>query len=138
MMSRKYGSLTEKQYIVLKLRLKGYTQKKIAEELGTSRENIAIIEKRAWKKIREAFETINIYKSLLAIGEIVLEPGTHLVDIPRILINKADELGIKLKANFTRIYDEIRFKADIRSTKLDKKIKILIFRDGDIEVVPLK
>ncbi len=132
---KKYGLLTEKQYIVLKLRLKGYTQKEIAELLGTSRENIAILEKRAREKIKLAFETVKTYYELTSIGEVVVEPGTHLVDIPRMVMRRADELGVKLRANFTRIYDELRYKAGVKSKYVDRRIRILILRDGDIYVI---
>lgn len=49
MARRKYGLLTEEQYEILKLRIQGVTQKKIAEILKTSRENVAIVERRAKK-----------------------------------------------------------------------------------------
>ncbi len=108
---RKYGLLTEEQYKVLQLRIKGYTQREIAEMLGTSRENIAIIEKRALRNIRLAEETLNAYKSLLAVAKVTIKPGTHLVEVPKLVIEAADKAKVKLKANFTKIYDEIRFRA---------------------------
>jgi len=108
---RKYGLLTEEQYKVLQLRIKGYTQREIAEILGTSRENVAIIEKRAMRNIRLAEETLNAYRSLLAVAKVTIKPGTHLVEVPKLVIEAADNAKVKLKANFTRIYDEIRFKA---------------------------
>ena len=137
---RKYGLLTERQYLVLKLRLKGYTQEEIAKMLNTTRENISIIERRAKENIRLAEETLNAYKELLAAGEVIIRPGTHLVEVPKIVISRADELGIKLRANFTRLYDEIRYCAGdcIRGTRVEKPIKILIFKDGTFDVIPIK
>jgi len=134
---RKYGLLTEEQYEVLKLRIQGFTQKKIAEILKTTRENVAVIEKRARRNIRIAEETLKVYKELLAVAKIKIREGTHLVDVPRIVINAADKAGVKLKANFTRIYDEIRFKARecVKGTFVIKPITVLIYRDGDIEVL---
>ncbi len=135
---RKYGLLTEKQYIVLKLRIEGRTQEEIARILNTTRENVSIIEKRAKENIKLAEETLKIYKSLLAASEIIVRPGTHLVEIPRLVISEADRLKIKLKANFTRIYDEIRYKAGmcVSGTRVVKPIKIMIFKDGNFEVYP--
>ncbi|MEM2286080.1 MAG: Tfx family DNA-binding protein, partial [Ignisphaera sp.] len=59
---RKYGLLTEKQYEVLKLRAEGKTQKEVAEIMGTTRENLSVIEKNALRKIRLAEETLKVYK----------------------------------------------------------------------------
>ncbi len=135
---RKYGLLTEEQYKVLQLRIKGYTQREIAEIMSTSRENIAIIEKRAMRNVKLAEETLNAYKALLAVAKVVIKPGTHLVEVPKLVIEAADKVKVKLKANFTRIYDEIRFKAgnNVHGTKVVKPITILIFRNGDISVIP--
>ncbi|MFN3268768.1 MAG: Tfx family DNA-binding protein [Zestosphaera sp.] len=133
---RKYGLLTEKQYKVLKLRTEGKTQKEIAEIMGTTRENISIIEKNALRKIKLAEETLKTYKDLTKAGEIIIEPGTHLVTIPQKLIQLADEKKIKLKGNFTTIYDYIRINApeNIEGTKIIKPIKITIYKDGTYQV----
>ena len=140
MKRRKYGLLTELQYKVLKLRLQGLTQNEIAKILGTSRENVSVLEKRAWENIELARVTLNIYKELIAKAKLTILPNTHLVDVPRMVINEADKVKVKLRANFTRIYDELRFKAKncIKGTRIVKPITILILDDGDIEVIPSK
>ena len=137
-MRRKYGLFTEKQYLVLKLRLSGKTQEEVAKLLNTSRENISIIERRAKENLRLAQRTLKAYKELLSAGEITVSEGTRLVDIPSLVVREADKLGVKLKANFTRLYDEIRYKARncISGTKLAKPVKIVIFKDGTFEVYP--
>ncbi|HDD26802.1 MAG TPA: Tfx family DNA-binding protein [Acidilobales archaeon] len=134
----KIGLLTKKQLKVLTLRIKGYTQEQIAKALGISRGDVAIIEKRAWKNIKEAEVTLNIFKLLCTASKVFVDEGTHLVDIPKLVLSKADEAGVKVKANFTRIYDEVRFKASgcVKGTKVIKPIVILILRNGDIDVMP--
>jgi len=133
---RKYGLLTEKQYKVLKLRIEGRTQREIAEIMKTSRENVSVIERSALRKIRLAEETLRVYKDLMKVGEVVIEPGTHLVTIPQKLVQLADERGVKLRGNFTTIYDHIRINASgsIEGTRVVKPIKIIIFKDGTYEV----
>lgn len=134
---KRYGLLTERQYTVLKLRIAGKTQEEIARMLGTSRENISIIEKRAWRKIRLAEETLKYVKELLAVTKITIPSGTHLVQVPSLLIEAADRAGVKLKGNFTRIYDEIRFKAGdcVKGSHVVKPIDVVIYRDGTFEVI---
>lgn len=137
-MGKKYGLLTERQYQVLKLRLEGRTQEEVAKLIGTSRENVSIIEKRAWKKYRLAEDTIRIVKHLMAATEVHIPAGTHLINVPAMVVEAANHAGVKLKANFTLIYDEIRFKAGtcIEGTKVVHPIKIIIFKDGTFEVTP--
>jgi Tfx family DNA-binding protein len=132
---KKYGLLTEKQYRILELRSKGYTQAQIAKILGTSRSNVSMLEKAALEKIRLAKETLKLYQELNSAAVVTIEAGTHLVDIPGIILRKADEANVKLRANFTLIYDMLRYKAGQRGKITDRKIKILIMRDGSIDVL---
>jgi Tfx family DNA-binding protein len=137
-MPRKYGLFSELQYKVLRLRVKeGLSQAEIAKMLGTTRENITIIEKRAKRNLRLAEETIQAYKLLSCITKVNIEAGTHLVDVPGIIIRAGDSIGVKLNVNFTRIYDEIRFKAGdcVSGSRVVKPFTIAIFRDGNIEVI---
>jgi Tfx family DNA-binding protein len=136
-MSRKYGLLSELQFKVLQLRVeKGLSQTEVARILGTSRENVTIIEKRAKKNVRLAEETIQAYKLLLCITKVNIEAGTRLIDVPGIVIRAGDKIGVKLNVNFTRVYDEIRFKAGdcVSGSRVVKPFTIAIFRDGNIEV----
>ncbi|MCC6010240.1 MAG: Tfx family DNA-binding protein, partial [Fervidicoccaceae archaeon] len=100
-MARKYGLLTELQYRVLELRLRrGLSQAEAARVLGTSRENVAIAEKRALRNIELAEMTISFYRYLLRVAEVVVEPGTHLVDIPSMVVKAGDTANVKVAANF--------------------------------------
>ncbi|MEM2021152.1 MAG: Tfx family DNA-binding protein [Zestosphaera sp.] len=133
---RLYGFLTRKQYEVLKLRMEGRTQREVAEALGTTRENVSIIERNALRKVRLAEETLKTYRDLMKVGEAVVEPGTHLVTLPQRLIQLADERGVKLRGNFTAIYDYVRINASecVEGTRVTKPIKITLYRDGTYQV----
>lgn len=138
-MFRKHGLLSDRQFEVLQFRIeKGLSQAEVASILGTTRENVTIIEKRARRNIKLAEETLQIYRLFLCIAKIKIEAGTHLVDVPGILVKFGDGIGMKLKVNFTRIYDEIKFKArDCVSGRIVvKPFMIAIFKDGNIEVTP--
>jgi Tfx family DNA-binding protein len=136
-MSRNYGFLSDRQFEVLRLRIKkGLSQAEVASMLGTTRENVTIIEKKARRNIRLAEETIQAYKLLLCVTKVNIEAGTRLVDVPGIVIRAGDSIGVKLNVNFTRMYDEIRFKAGdcVSGSRVVKPFTIAIFRDGNIEV----
>jgi Tfx family DNA-binding protein len=71
---RRYGFLSELQFKVLQLRIeKGLSQAEVARTLGTTRENVTIIEKRAERNIRLAEETIQAYKLLLCVTKLTLK-----------------------------------------------------------------
>ena len=123
---------------VLRLRLSGVSQEEIASRFGTTRQNISMIERRGRRNLRLAEETIRVYKKIITATSVKVEENTHLVDIPRLVLDAADKAGVKLRADFTRIYKEIRFKVPgcMSGVKVIKPITILILKDGDIEVVP--
>lgn len=130
------GLLTPRQIEVLRLRGQGYTQKRVAEQIGTTRENVVLIESRAKQNIQRARKTLeSLRHSGLAVS-VEIPKGTHLVDIPRIVLNRANRAKIKLGANFTRIYEDIRFKARHRvsGTRVAKPIVVTVFPDGDYSI----
>jgi len=55
---RRAGLLTEEQLLVLGLRLEGMKQDEIARKLGTSRQNVSLIERRARDNIAKAASTL--------------------------------------------------------------------------------
>jgi len=130
------GLLTQRQIEVLRLRAQGYTQKRVAEQIGTTRENVVLIEGRARLNIERARATLDNLKHQGLAVSVEIPKGTHLVDIPRIVLNRANRAKIKLGANFTRIYEDIRFKAKDRvfGTQVAKPILVTVFPDGDYSI----
>jgi len=135
---KRYGLLTKSQIDVLRLRRAGLTQEEIARRFNTTRQNISIIEKRGKRNLRLAEETIREYEKITTAANVKIKSGTHMVDIPRLVIDAADKAHVKLNADFTRIYNEIRFKAPecVRGATVVKPIAVLISEEGDIEVIP--
>jgi len=134
----KKGHLTPQQYTVLKHRTEGKSQEETAELLGTTRQNISLIERRAHRNIEKAKETIKAYKELMKAASIIIETDTHLIDVPRLVVDAADEADVRLRADFTRIYNEFKFIVpnNVDRTKVIEPIKVLILKDGDIVVTP--
>ncbi|MEM3073912.1 MAG: hypothetical protein QXK20_04145, partial [Nitrososphaerales archaeon] len=86
--------------------------------------------------IKLARETLAALKTFGISTSVVIKPGTHLVDIPRLILDKADEANIKVRANFTRIFDEIRFKASdkVKRSRVIRQIIVKILPNGDFTV----
>jgi len=68
----------------------------------------------------------------------VLKPGIKLVEIQKIIFEKADKLNIRVKADFTLLYKLIRYRVrdSIDGRSIIKPIYILILDDKSIEVYP--
>ncbi len=133
---RVLGLLTERQIEVLKLRAQGYTQKRVAEQIGTTRENVVLIESRAKLNIERARATLGSLKHQGLAVAVEIPKGTHLVDIPRLVLNRANRAKIKLGGNFTRIYEDIRFKArhHVSGARVSRQIVVTVFPDGDYSI----
>jgi Tfx family DNA-binding protein len=130
----KTGSLTGAQLDVLRLRMEGLTQEQISVRLGTTRQNVSLIERRAHRNIKLAEETIRAYRRLRTVATVTLPPMTHLVDVPRMIIDAADSVGVKLTVDFSLMYKELSRDAgdNISGTRVTKPVYINILKDGNV------
>jgi Tfx family DNA-binding protein len=130
------GLLTEEQLRVLGFRLDGLTQEEIARRLGTTRQNVSLIERRARGNIEKAEMTLRAYRRLQTAATVELKPSTHLVDVPRMLVDAADDAGVKISIDFALVYKELRDEArdSISGTRVVRPILLHVLRDGKIDV----
>jgi len=136
LLARRYGFLTEQQVKVLKLRSSGFSLRQVAEVLNTSHQNVATIEKRAYENIEKARETLLVYKIISSPVKIVVKENTRLIDVPRIVIDEADRVNIRVRGDFTLIYKLMRFKTPecIEGQRVVKPVLILIDNNGFIDI----
>ncbi|GCC11589.1 putative transcriptional regulator [archaeon] len=130
-----YGFLTKRQMEVLGFRAQGYSQGEIAKLLGTSRENITIIDKRAREKVKKARTTIKIFESLEPV-EITIPTSINLFSAPQFIFHAADRHEIRVRYNSTTVIGILRRKAGncIVGNSVVEPIKIKILRSGHIVV----
>ncbi len=130
------GSLTKIQLDVLKLRIAGLTQEEVAGRLGTTRQNVSLVERRARRNVEKAEETIAAYKRLNIAASITLKPATHLVDVPRMLVDAADAAGVRISGDFSQVYRDLRHSAGerIKGPRVVEAVEVHILRDGEIFV----
>ena len=133
------GLLTEEQLRVLGLRFDGLRQEEIAKRLGTTRQNVSLIERRAHSNILKAEATLRAYRRLQTAATVELKPSTHLVDVPRMLVDAADEVGVKISIDFALVYKELRDEAreSISGTRVVKPILLHVLRNGRVDVEPI-
>jgi Tfx family DNA-binding protein len=130
------GLLTEEQLRVLGYRLDELKQEEIARKLNTTRQNVSLIERRARGNLEKAEATLRAYRRLQTVATVELKLNTHLVDVPRMLVDAADNAGVKITIDFALVYKELREEAidSIRGTRVVKPILLHILRDGKIDV----
>jgi len=125
-------NLTFRQMEVLHLRKRGFTQEKVAKILGTSRENISIIERNAYKVFWAAQATIEAFKLLYEDGVFVVPSRTSIYDVPRLIFLRGDALGIKVKTDENTIIALVKSKGKIRQYRLVSPIAVRIKSDGQL------
>jgi HTH-type transcriptional regulator, fmd operon transcriptional regulator len=130
------GLLTKEQLLVLGYRLDGLKQEEIARRLETTRQNVSLIERRARRNLEKAEATLKAYNRLRTAATVELKPNTHLVDVPRMLVDAADGAGVKITIDFSLVYKELRDEArdSILGTRVVSPILLRILRDGKIDV----
>jgi len=126
--------LTKRQMEVLKLRMKGLTQDQVAEILKTTRENVANLENRAYINIMRARITLKLLDELNPQNEIVIPAGTPITDVPRIILDRADMLGIKIVFGAETIYQYVKKKAKKRRDHLTAPLRVRILPSGKIKL----
>jgi Tfx family DNA-binding protein len=133
---KRMSLLTDEQIKVLSLRLDGFKQEEIAGRLGTTRQNVSLIERRARSNISKAEETLRAYRRLQTAATVELKPSTHLVDVPRMLVDAADDAGVKISIDFAIVYKKLHDEASdsIIGTRVVKSILLHILRDGNIDI----
>lgn len=136
---RRFGFLTELQLRVVKLRSKGMSLREVAAVLGTSHQNVSVAERRARENVRAAEDTILAYRAATAAVKVVVPAGTHLVDVPRIVMEECDKAGVRLRADFTLIFKLIKFSRPpcVEGQRLSKPVVVLVDREGYVSVHPL-
>jgi len=133
---QKRSFLTKQQIKVLRLRELGLTQKTISEKLGTTRENVSIIEKRAKVNIERCRATLREWEEIKAPIKIGIEKGADILDIPGRIFEEADKNGIKVRLNKLEIITTLdcEKKGIIRNRLLTGDLEVLIMKDGEMSV----
>lgn len=121
---------------VLKLRKQGLTQEEVAKRLKTTRENVSILERRAYENIRRVKATIDFLDNLKISVQVIVPLGTPLRDVHKVVLAKADEVNIHMKTDCVNILEEVKNKAraKIKRGYVVKPIAVTIIPDGTISV----
>lgn len=100
--------LTARQLEILLLRRKGLRQTDVGARMGITRQDVAILEKRAMRNLRRAAATLEIAESRGIVISFSIPEGTHILDAAKQILGEADKSDIKLVDNMVTILSLIR------------------------------
>ncbi|MEM2223575.1 MAG: Tfx family DNA-binding protein [Acidilobaceae archaeon] len=135
--SKKKGFLTIKQLEVLKLRAQGYTQNNIADIMKTTRENIAVIERRAKSNLIRAIETIVSYIESVSLAKVEIKKGENTYIAVKRILREANNAKVKLKEHMPEIIDILKRIGGEEDGKLNTNIIVYIQKDGSINLITI-
>lgn len=129
--------LTGRQLQIMKLRQGGSTTEQIAREIGTTRQNVIILEKRAHRNLDRAIRTLNAVREMMISIDFDLREGTHMLDAVKEIVSRADQSGIKLKDNLIGIMTKFKvaMENDLREGTTRRSITVMLFHDGRIQFI---
>ncbi|MCX8196242.1 MAG: Tfx family DNA-binding protein [Acidilobaceae archaeon] len=133
-MGSKRGFLTAKQLEILRLRSMGYTQAMVASRLGTSRENVSVVEKRARDNVNKAFETIVLYLEATSKARVELREGENASVAAKRVLREASALGIKLKDHLPELALILLKVSGGEEGRLGRGIVAYIFESGSLSL----
>lgn len=127
--------LSTRQIQIMKLRQEGYSTEKIAREIGTTRQNVSILEKRGHRNLDKAIRTLNAVRELKLSHEVYIEGNKHVLDAVKEILDRADQLKIRLNDNLIGLMTRLKMavEGDLKNGIIQKPIGILIFQDGSIQ-----
>lgn len=119
----------------MKLRKEGYSTEGIAREIGTTRQNVSILEKRGHRNLEKAIRTVNAVRELKLSHEVRIDGNIHVLDAVKKVLKSADELNIRLNDNLIGIMTRLKMavESDLKNGIIQKPFDILIFQDGSVQ-----
>ena len=102
-LSSDLGFLTKKQFKVLLLRGRGFSQVEIARELRMSRAGVSMLEVRARRQLAKANRTLQVFELTRVQHRTTIDVGTRLQQIPMLVLQDADRFQIHLRMNMVEI-----------------------------------
>ncbi|MFB6103063.1 MAG: Tfx family DNA-binding protein [Haloplanus sp.] len=129
-------ALTERQVEVLELREEGYTQREVADELGTTGSNVSAIERAAERNVEEARRTLQLVRTLRSPVRITVETGTSFDDVVDQVYERGDETGTKIAYCRPELYAHLfgRLEPHTTRNRLDTAVEIGVTREGEVKV----
>ncbi|MDS0256971.1 Tfx family DNA-binding protein [Thermoplasmatales archaeon AK] len=128
---------TDKQIDIMRLLSEGKSRLEVAEHIGTTVQNVMILERRFNRNAEIAANSLKLLRDLDFAASAKITAGTHLLDAGMTVIRVADSMGISLRHNAVTLVSEIRsyLGGDVRKGIINREIEVLILPSGNILVL---
>ncbi len=129
--------LTTRQLQIMKLRHGGSSTEEIAREIGTTRQNVTILEKRAHRNLDRAIRTLNAVRDMKISVDFEIAQETHMLDAVKQIVDSADRSGIRLNDNLIGIMTKFKvaMERDLIGGVTQRPITVMMFQDGRIQFI---
>lgn len=129
--------LTGRQLQIMKLRQSGNSTEQIARAIGTTRQNVTILEKRAHRNLDRAIRTLNAVRDMKISVDFEIPQNMHMLDAVKEIVAKADQSGIRLNDNLIGIMTrfKVAMEKDLRGGVTQRPITVMMFQDGKLQFI---
>ncbi|SEW28055.1 Tfx family DNA-binding protein [Halobacterium jilantaiense] len=128
--------LTDRQVEVLELRQQGYTQREVADRLGTTDSNVSAVERAARANIEKAERTLELVATLRASVQFTAPAGESFDDLVDEVYARSDEAGVTVAYPRPKLYSVLyeELSAAASQNQLAVPVKVGVSTDGDVTV----
>ena len=128
--------LTDRQVEVLELRERGYTQREVADELGTTGSNVSAVERAAEANVQKARRTLELVRTLRAPARFAVESGTSFDDLVSEVYERGDEAGVKVSHCRPELYAHLYGALDdaVSQNSVTAPVTVGLTREGEVRV----
>jgi Uncharacterized protein conserved in archaea len=128
--------LTRRQEEILRLRARGLSQTAVSRMLRTTRENVALIERRVRRRAWRSLELLISYLRAVSATTVTLEKGVTVREAMRMVMDGADRSGVKLTVTSTELGEVIRVLGlAVDGERLGRRLYVFIGYNGNLTVL---
>jgi Tfx family DNA-binding protein len=128
--------LTRRQEEILRLRARGLSQTAVSRMLRTTRENVALIERRVRRRAWRSLELLASYLRAVSATTVTLEKGVTVREAMRMVMDGADRSGVKLMVTSTELGEVIRLLGlAVDGERLGRRLYVFVGYNGNLTVL---
>jgi hypothetical protein len=128
--------LTRRQEEILRLRARGLSQTAVSRMLRTTRENVALIERRVRRRAWRSLELLISYLRAVSAATVALEKGVTVREAVRMVMDGADRSGVKLTVTSTELGEVIRVLGlAVDGERLGRRLYVFVGYNGNLTVL---
>lgn len=130
--------LTDRQKEVLELRNRGYTQREVADQIGTTSSNVSAVERAAEENIEKAHRTVEYVRTISAVTTFEIDAETHFGDVIEMAYKEGDEADIKVDYARPELYSHLYglLNEHMSGNKIRVNVEVGLTDDGDVVIYP--